>query len=134
MMAHKIKKSQNEWKEILTEKQFDVMRNEGTEHAFTSPLNGEKREGIFTCAACGLPLFESIAKYDSGSGWPSFFQPIDPNNIETHMDHKLAMPRVEYHCAQCGSHQGHVFTDGPEPTGLRYCNNGIALQFVPKDE
>lgn len=133
-MVEKIEKSQSEWKEILTEKQFEVMRNQGTEHAFTSPLNEEKRVGIFACAACGLPLFESIAKYDSGSGWPSFFRPIDPNNIETHIDHKLAMPRVEYHCAQCGGHQGHVFTDGPEPTGLRYCNNGVALQFIPKDE
>lgn len=133
-MVNKIEKSQNEWKEILTEAQFDVMRNDGTERTFTSPLNDEKRKGVFACAACGLPLFSSTTKYDSGSGWPSFFEPIDADNIVTHIDYKLAIPRVEYHCARCGSHQGHVFTDGPKPTGLRYCNNGIALKFSHKDE
>ncbi len=123
-----IKKS--EWKTRLTEQEFYVMRKEGTERPGSSPLNSEKRAGTFNCAACGLPLFESVAKYESGTGWPSFWQPIK-GNIETKRDFKMLVPRTEYHCARCGAHQGHVFKDGPKPTGLRYCNNGVALDFVP---
>lgn len=126
----KIVKTNAEWKKLLTPEQYDVMREEGTERAFTSPLNAEKRNGTFVCAACGLPLFRSGTKYDSGTGWPSFYEPI-PGAIETRTDFKLIYPRTEYHCARCGAHQGHVFKDGPQPTGLRYCNNGVALKFEP---
>lgn len=125
--------SENEWREKLTPEQYDVLRNEGTERPGSSPLNHEKRGGVFTCAGCGLELFRSEAKYNSGTGWPSFFEPID-GNIETKTDFKLLLPRTEYHCARCGGHQGHVFKDGPEPTGLRYCNNGVALKFVPDQD
>ncbi len=125
--------SEKEWKERLTPEQFDVLRKEGTERPFTSPLNKEKRKGIFACAACELPLFDSSKKYDSGTGWPSFFDPI-AGHIETRRDFKLVWPRTEYHCARCGGHQGHVFEDGPKPTGLRYCNNGVALKFIPAEE
>ena len=118
-----------EWKERLTDQEFYVLRQEGTERAGTSPLNNEKREGTFVCAGCALPLFKSETKYESGTGWPSFFDVIK-ENIGTKADNKLFMKRTEYHCARCGGHQGHVFTDGPRPTGLRYCNNGIALDFV----
>jgi peptide-methionine (R)-S-oxide reductase len=110
-----------------------VLFEEGTERAFTSPLNAEKREGVFVCASCGQPLFESTTKFESGTGWPSFFRPID-GAVETKTDYKLVVPRTEYHCARCGGHQGHVFRDGPEPTGLRYCNNGVSLRFVPAGE
>jgi len=123
-----IKKS--EWKTRLTEDEFYVMRKEGTEAPWSSDLNDEKRAGTFNCAACGLPLFESVTKYESGTGWPSFWKPI-AGNIGTKRDFKLLVPRTEYHCKRCGAHQGHVFKDGPNPTGLRYCNNGIALDFVP---
>jgi peptide-methionine (R)-S-oxide reductase len=126
----KIVKTNAEWKQQLTPEQYYVMREEGTERAFTSPLNAEKRDGTFVCAACGLPLFRSKAKYDSGTGWPSFYEAI-PGAIETRTDYKLIYPRTEYHCARCGAHQGHVFKDGPQPTGLRYCNNGLALKFEP---
>lgn len=119
-----------EWNEKLTAEQYDVLRHEGTERPFTSALNHEKRQGIFVCAGCDLPLFTSRFKYDSGTGWPSFFDAL-PDHVETKTDYKLAVPRTEYHCARCGGHQGHVFKDGPEPTGLRYCNNGVALKFVP---
>ncbi len=119
-----------EWKERLTPMQFTVLRKAGTERPFTSELNDEKREGIYACAGCELPLFESKTKYDSGTGWPSFFDMI-PNHIGTSTDYKLIYPRTEYHCARCGGHQGHVFKDGPQPTGLRYCNNGVALTFLP---
>ena len=128
----KIMKTKDEWKKELTLEQYDVLREEGTEHAFTSPLNTEKRDGKFLCAGCGLELFYSNAKYDSGTGWPSFWDAI-PNHVITKTDYKLGVPRTEYHCARCGGHQGHVFEDGPEPTGLRYCNNGVALKFMPKD-
>jgi peptide-methionine (R)-S-oxide reductase len=111
-----------------------VLFEEATERAGSSALNAEKRPGTFVCAACHLPLFESSGKYDSGTGWPSFFRPIDPSRIATRKDFKLLMPRTEYHCARCGGHQGHVFTDGPAPTGQRYCNNGLALKFVPEGE
>lgn len=122
--------SEREWEERLTEQEFYVLRKEGTERAFTSPLNDEKRDGTFVCAGCQLPLFKSGTKFESGTGWPSFFDAID-GAIETKRDFKLVIPRTEYHCARCGGHQGHVFKDGPRPTGLRYCNNGVALDFVP---
>ena len=128
-----IEYSNKEWQEMLSEEEFKILRKEGTERPFTSPLNAEKREGVFHCKACGLPLFKSETKFDSGTGWPSFFKPIE-NHIETKTDYKLIIPRTEYHCARCESHQGHVFKDGPDPTGLRYCNNGIALKFVPNSQ
>jgi peptide-methionine (R)-S-oxide reductase len=126
----KIAKTDDEWRKLLTPAQFNILRQEGTEPPFTSPLNDEKRKGIFVCAACELPLFESRTKFDSGTGWPSFYDCIK-GRVETKTDYKLLYPRTEYHCARCGGHQGHVFDDGPKPTGLRYCNNGIALKFVP---
>lgn len=129
----KIVRSDAEWKELLTESQYDILRREGTERPGSSPLNQEKREGEYVCAGCGQPLFRSNTKYESGTGWPSFFDFID-GAIETKTDYKLIWPRTEYHCARCGGHQGHVFKDGPEPTGLRYCNNGVALKFVPAEE
>ncbi len=121
--------SANDWKQRLTEKEFYVLRKDGTERPFTSPLNDEKRAGTFVCSGCALPLFKSTQKFDSGTGWPSFFDVID-GAVETKKDFKLIAPRTEYHCARCGGHQGHVFKDGPRPTGLRYCNNGIALDFI----
>jgi peptide-methionine (R)-S-oxide reductase len=126
----KIELTVAEWKRKLTPAQFDVLRRHGTERPFTSPLNDEKREGTYACAGCDLPLFTSDAKYDSGTGWPSFYQAI-PDHIGTSTDYKLILPRTEYHCARCGGHHGHVFKDGPQPTGLRYCNNGVALTFYP---
>ena len=129
----KIIMSNDEWKKKLSPEQFRVLREEGTEHSFTSPLNDEHRTGKFVCAGCGLELFDSSAKYNSGTGWPSFYQAI-PGNVETKSDYKLIAQRTEYHCARCGGHQGHVFDDGPQPTGLRYCNNGVALRFIPTEE
>lgn len=131
----KIKKlmlSEAEWQKRLTEAQFEVLRNEGTEPPRSSPHNDEKRQGTFVCAACNLPLFSSAMKFDSGTGWPSFFNSL-PKAIETKTDYKAFFPRTEYHCARCGGHQGHVFDDGPQPTGLRFCNNGLALKFIPAD-
>ena len=119
-----------QWKEKLTPMQHTVLRKAGTERPFSSELNDEKRKGVFVCAGCELPLFTSESKYDSGTGWPSFFDAI-PNHVDTSIDFKLIYPRKEYHCARCGGHQGHIFKDGPEPTGLRYCNNGVALKFQP---
>lgn len=119
-----------EWKERLEPLAFRVLREEATERAFTSPLNEEKRDGVFHCAGCDLLLFEARTKYDSGTGWPSFYDYIE-GSIGTKPDNKLWMTRTEYHCARCGGHQGHVFEDGPAPTGLRYCNNGVALTFKP---
>lgn len=127
----KISKTDGEWEKELEPESYGVLRCEGTERPFSSPLNQEKRAGVFVCKGCGLPLFSSDAKFDSGTGWPSFYDPI-PGHVETKTDHKLAVPRTEYHCARCGGHQGHVFEDGPNPTGLRYCNNGLALAFVPQ--
>lgn len=129
----KIMKTDDEWERELTPKQFDVLRHEGTERPFTSALLDEHRKGQFICAGCGLPLFTSDTKFDSGTGWPSFFRAID-GHVETKRDVQLIMVRTEYHCARCGGHQGHVFEDGPQPTGLRYCNNGVALRFVPDKE
>ncbi len=126
----KINKSNAEWKKLLTTEQYYVLRDEGTERAFTSPLEHESRSGMFVCVACELALFPSRFKYDSGSGWPSFTDVL-PGHVETRTDFRLIIPRTEYHCARCGGHQGHVFKDGPAPTGLRYCNNGVALKFIP---
>lgn len=124
--------SDRDWKERLKGKgeAYDVLRREATERPWTSPLNDEKRDGVFSCAGCGYDLFRSDQKFDSGTGWPSFFDVL-PNAIGTKTDWKLIVPRTEYHCARCGGHQGHVFDDGPAPTGLRYCNNGVALTFRP---
>lgn len=118
-----------EWKHRLTDAQYQVLRKEGTEPPHTSELNNEKRKGQFVCAGCNLALFDSEMKYESGTGWPSFFDVIE-GRVETKRDFKMFIPRTEYHCARCGGHQGHVFKDGPKPTGLRYCNNGVALKFI----
>jgi peptide-methionine (R)-S-oxide reductase len=126
----KIVRSEEEWRTLLNAEQFRVLREEGTERPWTSPLNDEKRSGVYACAGCEQPLFNSTTKFDSGTGWPSFFKPID-GAIGTKRDFKLLLPRTEYHCSRCGGHQGHVFKDGPPPTGLRYCNNGVALTFLP---
>lgn len=125
--------SDEEWKKKLPPQAYDVLRCEGTERAFTSPLLEEHRAGTFVCAGCGLSLFTADKKFDSGTGWPSFFEAI-PGHVKTKTDTKLFAPRTEYHCAQCGGHQGHVFNDGPQPTGLRYCNNGVALAFKPEEK
>ena len=126
----KLDLSEVEWRERLTPEQFHVLREEGTERPGSSPLLHEKRQGTFVCAGCGNPLFASSTKYDSGTGWPSFYDYL-PNALGTKKDYKLIWPRTEYHCARCGGHHGHVFNDGPKPTGLRYCNNGVALKFIP---
>lgn len=118
-----------QWKQRLSPTQYRVLRNEGTEPPGSSPLDREKRVGTYQCAGCSLPLFASSTKYDSGTGWPSFYQPL-PGALGTKTDFKMLLPRTEYHCARCEGHQGHVFGDGPPPTGKRYCNNGIALTFV----
>ena len=126
-----VQKTDDEWRQTLTPEQFEVLREHGTERAGTSPLNREKREGIFTCGGCGHPLFTSDTKFESGTGWPSFYHPID-GAIATTTDRSYGMTRVEVHCAQCGGHLGHLFPDGPKPTGERYCMNGVALEFKPK--
>lgn len=127
-----VQKSEEQWKKELTEEEFRVLRREGTEPPHSSPLNDEKRSGVFVCAACGHELYHSSTKFDSGSGWPSFYKPISEDAVGTRTDYKLIWPRTEVHCADCGGHLGHVFEDGPEPTGLRHCINGVALDFVPK--
>lgn len=125
--------SVQEWREILDQDAFDVLFREKTEPAFSSPLDKEFRDGTYVCAACYLPLFSSDTKYDSGTGWPSFYAPMD-GRVGTKLDFKLLIPRTEYHCIRCGGHQGHVFDDGPPPTGQRWCNNGLALRFIPEGE
>ena len=125
--------SEDEWKAKLTPEQFYVLRQAGTERAGTSPLNKEKNDGTFHCAGCGEPLFSSETKFDSGTGWPSFYKPL-PDAVETEKDYKMVVPRTEVHCATCGGHLGHVFEDGPQPTGLRYCMNGVALKFEGASE
>jgi peptide-methionine (R)-S-oxide reductase len=127
----KIEKTDAQWRAELSAEAYQVLRHEGTERAGTSPLNDEKRPGSFVCAGCGTALFTSDMKFDSGTGWPSFFTTL-PGVFETSRDFRLIWPRTEYHCATCGGHHGHVFDDGPAPTGLRYCNNGVALKFVPQ--
>lgn len=129
----KIRKSDAEWRAQLTPEQYRVTRKHGTERAFTSPLNDEKRPGTFACVCCGQPLFRTEAKFDSGTGWPSFFAPISDEAIEEHEDRSLFMRRTETRCARCDAHLGHVFPDGPRPTGLRYCMNGVALSFRPDE-
>jgi len=126
-----LKLSNDEWRKRLDKAQFNVLREEGTERAGTSPLNAEKRPGVFACAGCDLPLFTSEMKYESGTGWPSFFTTI-PGVFATKKDYLLFAPRIEYHCVRCGGHHGHVFEDGPVPTRQRWCNNGVALKFIPK--
>ncbi len=128
--SFEITKTAAEWKQVLTPEQFYVLREHGTERAGTSPLNAEKRKGTFHCAGCDLPLFASDTKYESGTGWPSFWQPLE-NAVGTSEDRSFFMTRIEVHCRRCGGHLGHVFDDGPPPTGLRYCMNGAAMKFVP---
>lgn len=130
LTIEKVHKTKDEWKRLLTPEQYHVLREDGTEPKFSSPLNRETRRGEYVCAACALPLFTSDMKYDSKTGWPSFFRSID-GRVETKTDFSLILPRTEYHCARCGGHQGHVFKDGPPPTGQRWCNNGVALAFIP---
>lgn len=126
----KIKKSDAEWRKELTEEQYRVLRKHSTERAGTSPLDKEYRKGEFRCAGCGQPLFESDTKFDSGTGWPSFYAPVE-GAVETKTDYYLVYPRTEVHCSRCEGHLGHVFKDGPQPTGLRYCMNGVAMKFEP---
>jgi len=126
-----LKLSKDEWRKRLPAESYKVLREEGTERAGTSALNNEKRPGVFVCAGCGLPLFTSEMKFESGTGWPSFFTAL-PGAFEQKKDFFLIYPRVEYHCARCGGHHGHLFDDGPPPTNQRWCNNGVALKFIPK--
>lgn len=128
----KVEKSEQQWRDALEADRFEVLRREGTERSGSSPLLAEKREGNFVCAGCGLPLFQSAWKFESGTGWPSFHDCIE-GHLEFETDYKLRRPRIEYHCARCGGHQGHLFDDGPEPTGKRYCNNGLSLRFQPAE-
>lgn len=130
-VAFEITKTPEEWKKILTPAQYYVLRDHGTERPFTSPYDKFYEAGTYHCAGCDLPLFSSDTKFDSKTGWPSFWKPLD-NALGTSEDRQFFMLRVEYHCRRCGGHQGHVFEDGPKPTGLRYCNNGVATKFVPK--
>jgi peptide-methionine (R)-S-oxide reductase len=130
--SEKLEYTEDEWRRRLSRDAFQVLRLEGTERPFSSPLNDEKRDGVYLCAGCELPLFSSEMKYDSGTGWPSFFTSL-PGSMGTKTDYKLVWPRTEYHCARCGGHQGHVFKDGPAPTNERWCNNGVALTFLPSD-
>ena len=130
----KVVKSAAEWREILTPEEFRILREEGTERPFTSPLNDNKEEGIYKCAGCDFPLFSSNTKFKSGTGWPSFYTPINDYCIQENADRSHGMVRTEVECARCGGHQGHVFPDGPKPTGLRYCINGVALDFEGREQ
>lgn len=129
---YEVKKTEQEWQEILTPEQFRVLRKHGTERAGTSPLDKNYDDGTYMCAGCGQPLFTSETKFDSGTGWPSFYKPIE-GAIDTTVDRSLFMTRTEVHCSRCGGHLGHVFGDGPKPTGQRYCMNGVSLNFTPED-
>jgi peptide-methionine (R)-S-oxide reductase len=130
-MTDRIEKSDAEWRAQLTPEQYKVTRQHGTERAGTSPLNNEKRKGVFSCVCCGAPLFASDAKFESGTGWPSFFKPMDDDAVTENEDRSFLMRRTEVRCARCDAHLGHVFPDGPRPSGLRYCMNGVALAFQP---
>lgn len=132
-LAERLAKSKDEWRKLLDREAYLVLFEEHTEPPFSSPLNGEKRPGSYICAACFLPLFDARDKYDSGTGWPSFTRPI-AGRVGTKKDLRLVWPRTEYHCIRCGGHQGHVFSDGPPPRGQRWCNNGVALRFIPESE
>ncbi|MFT7572788.1 MAG: peptide-methionine (R)-S-oxide reductase [Paracoccaceae bacterium] len=134
MMAEKITKTDEEWRAQLTEEQFYVTREHGTERAFSGEYDGCKDDGIYKCICCGLPLFDAEHKFDSGTGWPSFFQPMDGDAVETQTDRSMAMSRTEAHCARCDAHLGHVFPDGPRPTGQRYCMNSASLKLEPKED
>jgi len=127
-----MQKTDDEWRQTLTPEQFTVLREHGTEARGSSPLNREKRDGRFLCAGCGKPLFDARTKFESGTGWPSFTQPIDEQAVATTVDRSYGMARTEVHCSECGGHLGHVFPDGPQPTGLRYCMNGAAMTFKPE--
>lgn len=127
----KITRTPADWKQRLGTARYRILRRQGTERAYSSPLNGEKRKGVYACAGCNLGLYKSDRKYDSGTGWPSFWAPIAKNRIGTTTDYKIGYPRTEVHCARCGGHLGHIFNDGPKPTGKRHCLNGLALKFIP---
>jgi len=131
--SRQIQKTAAEWKKILTAEEYNVLREEGTERPFSSPLNANKKKGVYHCAGCKTPLFSSEHKFESGTGWPSFYKPLYPKNVEEDVDRTLGMVRTEVLCNTCGGHLGHVFEDGPKPTGLRYCLNGVALDFVAKE-
>lgn len=131
--VERLELSDAEWKKRLTPEQYGILRHEDTERAFTSPLYTEKRKGVYVCAGCDLELFTTEMKYESGTGWPSFFD-VQKGHVETREDRRLWSVRTEYHCARCGGHHGHVFNDGPAPTGLRYCNNGAVLKFFPYED